>query len=318
MSTALVPPPPVAETLSRRSALKLLGLGGAGLALYAGEVERHWIDIVHRDVYITGLPEQFDGVNIAQLSDIHLDEFTEPFLLREAVDKINRLQPDMVLLTGDYISYEVLSRKDTLNAAWVCAGMLSKIDCPQKYPILGNHDLMVGGDEVAEAVTKNGIPVLRNACLPLERDGARMWLAGLDDPVIGRPDPDRAVPVSIRSLSREPVLLMCHAPDFVDALAAHPVSRAIALVLSGHTHGGQVRLPLVGALHLPPGGRKYVEGWFSVGGMQLYVNRGIGSVGVPFRFDCRPEITVFRLRAARDRVPYLESGPPPASLLVPA
>lgn len=310
MSTALVSSPPVAEAISRRTVLKTLLFGSAGLALYAGEIERHWIDVVHREIYIDGLPDAFDGMTITQLSDIHLDEFTEPFLLREAVDEINRLHPDMVLLTGDYVSYQVLPRKQTLEAAWRCGGMLKRIACPRKYAILGNHDLMVGGDAVAEAIAGNGIPVLRNAFMPIEREGKRIWLAGLDDPVVGRPDPDRAIPVSIRSIPREPVLLMCHAPDFVENLARHPVNRSIALVLSGHTHGGQVRLPFIGAIHLPPGGRKYVEGWFSVGGMQLYVNRGIGSVGVPFRFDCRPEITHIRLRSGLSRKPFLESGPP--------
>lgn len=296
-----------ARQISRRRVLQTLLYGGAGLALYAGEVERHWIDVVHRDIYITGLPQDFDGMTIAQLSDIHLDEFTEPFLLREAVDHINRMQPDMVLLTGDYVSYQVLSRKATIAAAWHCASLLGAIRCPHRYAILGNHDLLVGGREITEAIASHGIPVLRNACLPLDRGGSRIWLAGLDDPVIGRPDPDRAVPVAIRNIEREPVILMCHAPDFADVLVQHPASRSIALMLSGHTHGGQVRLPLVGALHLPPGGRKYIEGWFPVGGLQLYVNRGIGSVGVPFRFDCRPEITRIRLRTARERVPYLRS-----------
>jgi predicted MPP superfamily phosphohydrolase len=140
--------------------------------------------------------------------------------------------------------------------------------------------------------------VLRNAHVPLERGASRLWLAGLDDPVCGRPDPDLAIPSSIRNVPNEPVILMCHAPDFVDQLHEHPVGQAISLVLSGHTHGGQIRLPLIGALRLPPGGRKYVEGHFNVGSMQLYVNRGIGSVGVPFRFDCRPEITLFTLRSA--------------------
>ena len=125
-----------------------------------------------------------------------------------------------------------------------------------------------------------------------------MWLAGIDDPVCGRPDPDKAIPSSIRNQPREPIILMCHAPDFVDELRDHPAGRAVSLVLSGHTHGGQIRLPFVGALHLPPGGANYVEGLFQVGSMQLYVNRGIGTVGVPFRFDCRPEITIFTLRTA--------------------
>jgi hypothetical protein len=195
----------------------------------------------------------------------------------------------------------------TSGAAWQCAALLKQIQCKQRYAILGNHDIMAGPQEITDAVASVGIPVLRNAFLPLERGGSRIWLAGIDDPVLGQPDPDRTIPVSIRNNPHEPVILMCHAPDFVDDLASHPVSRSIALVLSGHTHGGQIRLPMVGALHLPPGGRKYVEGWFPVGDMQLYVNRGIGSVGLPFRFDCRPEITLFRLRAGKPQTPFLES-----------
>jgi predicted MPP superfamily phosphohydrolase len=140
--------------------------------------------------------------------------------------------------------------------------------------------------------------------MPIERGSSRIWLAGIDDPVLGRPDADRTMPAAIRNQAQEPIILMCHAPDFIDPLATHPASNSIALVLSGHTHGGQVRIPLLGAMHLPPGGRKYVEGLFNVGSMQLYVNRGIGAVGVPFRFNCRPEITRFRLRAARPQTPY--------------
>lgn len=298
MATTVAVP---AQQITRRSLLKTLGFGAAGLALYAGEVERHWIDVEHRDIYIAGLPEQFEGMTIAQLSDIHLNEYTEPFLLREAVDHINHMRPDMVLLTGDYVSAEILPKHLTMNAAWECASLLAKIACPQKFAILGNHDCMAGADEVADALRKNGIPVLRNAFLPIQRDRARFWLAGLEDPVCGRPDPDRAIPAVIRNAPHEPVILMCHAPDFVDDLAAHPVGWSISLVLSGHTHGGQVRLPFVGALRLPEGGRKYVEGWFPVGPMQLYVNRGIGAVGLPFRFDCRPEITKLTLRVARNQ-----------------
>jgi predicted MPP superfamily phosphohydrolase len=295
------------ESISRRRVLKSLFYGTAGMALYAGEVERHWIDVVHREIRIPGLPHAFDGFTIAQLSDIHLDEYTEPFLLREAIEHINRMQPDMVLLTGDYVSAEVLSKKMTMGAAWQCSKLLSKITCPQKYAILGNHDIIAGANEITEAVASAGIPVLRNAFLPIYRGGSRIWLAGIDDPVLGKPDPDRTLPVAIRNQANEPIILMCHAPDFVDPLVNHPASKSIALVLSGHTHGGQVRIPLLGALHLPPGGRKYVEGLFDVGGMQLYVNRGIGAVGVPFRFNCRPEITRFRLRAARPQTPYMQS-----------
>ncbi len=294
-----------AQQLTRRSLLKTLAYGAAGTALYAGEVERHWIDVVHRDIFINGLPQEFSGLKIAQLSDIHLNEYTEPFLLREAVDQINRLNPDMVLLTGDYVSAQVLPKKMTMSAAWECARMLGQIACPRRYAILGNHDCMAGEDEITDALHQNGIPVLRNAFVPIELGRSRLWLAGLEDPVCGRPDPDRTIPAAIRNQANEPVILMCHAPDFVDELLRHPAGRSVALMLSGHTHGGQVRIPLLGAFHLPPGGRKYIEGWFPMGGLQLYVNRGIGSVGVPFRFNCRPEITAFTLRRASSGTPMI-------------
>jgi predicted MPP superfamily phosphohydrolase len=270
--------------------------GAGGLALYAGEFERHWLEVVHKEIAIAGLPPAFEGVTLAQMSDIHLDEFTEPFLLREAIDQVNQARPDYVLLTGDYVSSEVLPRHLTAEAAWQCARLLNRLECPRRYAIFGNHDIWAGEKEVGEALRGSDITVLRNEYVPLERGADRVWLAGLDDPVCGQPDPDRAIPSSIRNVANEPVLLMCHAPDFVDELRNHPAGQAVSLVLSGHTHGGQIRLPLIGALRLPPGGRKYVEGHFNVGPMQLYVNRGIGSVGVPFRFDCRPEITLFTLR----------------------
>lgn len=302
-----LPPSPLTPEITRRGLIKTLLYGGAGLAFYSGEIERHWIDVVHRRIRIAGLPEAFDGWRIAQLSDIHLDEFTEPYLLREAIHHINYLQPDMVLLTGDFVSAEVLSKKMTIGAAWECASILTEIACPRRYAILGNHDVMAGADEVADALNTHDIPVLRNAFVPIEAGNGRMWLAGVEDPLLGRPNPDRAIPAAIRNQAHEPVVLMCHAPDFADALVMDPVGRSIDLMLSGHTHGGQVRLPFVGALHLPPMGRKYVEGWFPLGSMQLYVNRGIGSVGVPFRFDCRPEITCFTLRADRGEPPVLKA-----------
>jgi predicted MPP superfamily phosphohydrolase len=132
----------------------------------------------------------------------------------------------------------------------------------------------------------------------LERDGSRIWIAGLDDPVNGRPDPERTIPASIRNAINEPIILMCHAPDYIDDLMLHPAGRSAGLVLSGHTHGGQVRLPFLKGFDLPPLGKKYLQGSFQFGETQLYVNRGIGTVGVPFRFNCPPEITQFTLRRA--------------------
>jgi uncharacterized protein len=284
--------------LTRRRFFKATLWGAAGLALYAGEVERHWIEISRHEVRIPGLPAAFDGMRIAQLSDIHLDEFSEPFFVRDAVDRVNQLKPDAVFLTGDYITKDLSTRRFAEGAAWQCANILAGLDCRARYAILGNHDVMVNGPLVAEALADNGMTVLVNACVPVERGKARFWLAGVDDPLEGKPDPERAIPPEIRHIAGEPVILMCHGPDYADKLLEQPAGKAVALMVSGHTHGGQVRLPLVGAMQLPAMGQKYVEGWFRLEGLQLYVNRGLGAIGVPFRFDCPPEITLFTLRVA--------------------
>ena len=289
---------PTQPIVTRRSLLKA-GIGGVvGLAAYSNVIARHWIEVTRRDIRLGGLAAAFDGLRIAQLSDIHMDEFTEPFFLHHVIDQINLLQPDIVLLTGDYVSYEIGSRHFAIGSAWQCANILTSLRCPQLYAILGNHDVSVNAKEVTLALRANGITVLNNACLPLERRGARIWLAGVDDPLEGNPKPELAIPASIRNVPNEPVILMCHAPDYADDLLAHPAGKAVDLMLSGHTHGGQVRLPLLGAMQLPAMGKKYVEGWFQLGRMQLYVNRGIGTVGIPFRLDCPPEITLLTLRTA--------------------
>jgi len=290
------------KPLSRRGFLTAGVVAAAGLAVYSGEIERHWIEVTHNDVAIRGLPGAFDGVRLVQLSDIHMDEYSEPFFLCQAVDQINRLNPDAVLLTGDFVSDLPRSRHFAGGAAWQCASILKDLHCPQLYAVLGNHDISVGARNITAALTANGIAVLRNAYHPIERFGervgGRIWLAGIDDPYRGKPDPERAIPASIRHIPNEPVILMCHAPDYVDELLTIPSGQSADLILSGHTHGGQVRMPGIGPLALPPMGKKYVQGWFRFGDTQLYVNRGLGTVGVPFRLDCPPEITVLTLRRA--------------------
>jgi predicted MPP superfamily phosphohydrolase len=294
--------PILKRSTTRRRFLKAGIYGAAGLAIYSAEIARHWIEVTSHDVALAGLPHVFDGMKIVQLSDIHMSEYTEPFFLRHAIDRINQLQPDAVFLTGDYVSDGIFGTRFAIGAAWQCANILKTLQCRQVYSILGNHDIGVGAAEVTEALESNGIPVLRNTCLPIERAGNRFWLAGLDDPMNGQPDLDLAIPARIRNVPHEPIVLLCHAPDYANALLDDPASKAVHLMLSGHTHGGQVRLPVLGALYLPGWGRRYVEGWFHLGGwwnhLSLYVNRGIGTVGVPFRLNCPPEITQFTLRTA--------------------
>lgn len=283
---------------TRRKFLKGSLFAAAGLAVYAGEIERHSISVTQHATAIQGLPPAFEGARIAQLSDIHLDEFTEPLFLEHAVKVVNDLNPDFVFLTGDYVSDGIAPKKFAVGAAWQCANILRTLKCQQRYAILGNHDVSLDRHQVQSALENYGIPVLVNASMPLERGGSRIWLSGLDDCGQGQPRLDLAIPDKIRGIAEEPVILLCHEPDFADRVVERKFDHHIALMMSGHTHGGQVRLPLYGPLILPSFGQKYVEGWFRFGNMQLYVNRGLGTIGVPFRFDCPPEISVFALHRA--------------------
>jgi uncharacterized protein len=282
--------------MTRRRFLTTGACVAAGALIYSGEIERHWIEVSRRDVTIPGLHAAFDGFRVAQLSDIHFDDFTEPYFLQEAVDRINGMNPDAVFLTGDFVTRSPIAGRIFKNAEWQCADLLNRLRSPLRYACLGNHDCLVGMKQVTEALTHNGIKVLNNDYLPIERGGGRFWLAGVEDPLEGHPNPEVAIPASIRNLPGEPVVLLCHGPDYVDNLLSQPAGSSISLMLCGHTHGGQIRLPLIGPLNLPPFGKKYVEGWFHFGRLQLHVNRGLGTVGLPLRFNCPPEITFLTLR----------------------
>ena len=279
---------PARPRLTRRSFLGFSAASLAGLGLYAGEISRHELSIEEHTIHLARLPDAFRGLRIVQVSDFHYAEYTEAFFLREMVRQVNRLRPDLVVLTGDFVSFSPLPLSWARRHAAPCAAILSGLECPLRYASLGNHDYVVGADDVAQPLREHGIPVLMNAAVPVERGGQRLWLAGLGSVCTGNADLDRAIPPAA---SREPVILLAHEPDILPEVARHPVD----LMLSGHTHGGQVRFPFVPPLFLPDNGKVYVEGLFRLGPTQLYVNRGIGAVGLPFRFDCPPEITVLTL-----------------------
>ncbi|MGA2437854.1 MAG: metallophosphoesterase [Acidobacteriaceae bacterium] len=286
---------PLAEQktlLTRRNFLLGSAAAAGGLALYSGEIARHEISIVKFNLALAKLPEVFQGYRIAQISDIHYDEYTEPSFVRRVVGQVNRLAPDLVLLTGDYISNTPLGREFADQAMHRCAEELRELACPLRFAVMGNHDSILGAPTIRPILAAVGIPLLVNQHVAIERAGQRLWLCGIHDPVTHIPDLESAIPEKPDG----PVLLMSHGPDYADEVLAHPRGALVDLMLAGHSHGGQVRLPIVGALHCVDGGRKYVQGLFRLGQMQLYVNRGIGTVGLPFRLNCPPEITSFTLK----------------------
>lgn len=277
---------------------RFLQLGGAGAVLgvlaYSAEWERHHLQVTQRTITLKRLNPSFDGLRIAQISDIHYDQYTEPWFVRDVVAEINRQRPDLVLMTGDYISEGPLWNSFDAKTSYPCAEILAGIRCPQRWCVLGNHDTRVNPTVVTDALETHGLPVLANRHVPFERNGARIWIGGVKDIGLSDPDLNLAAPHGLQT-AREPVILLAHEPDYAGDVMRHG---GVDLMLAGHTHGGQVRLPLVGALYLPPWGRHYPEGLFHLrNGLQLYVNRGIGTVGVPFRFDCRPELTIITLRS---------------------
>ena len=288
--------PKPSDNITRRAFLVGTGAAtaAAGMALYAGEIARHELDITNRTFLIANLPPAFHGYRMVQISDIHLDEFTEPSFLERIIRHIDALTPDVVLLTGDFVTLGSFTFVTSTHAAHRCAELLSTIKCPLRYAILGNHDVGVGAPLVIDALQSNGIPVLVNQHIPLERNGSRIWLCGAEDPGTSRPDLNLTIPKTPDG----PVILMAHEPDYADIVVKHPRFPLIDLMLSGHSHGGQIRLPFMGPLVLPPMGKKYPEGHYQFHQMQLYVNRGIGTVGLPFRLNCPPEITVITLQPA--------------------
>ena len=265
-----------------------------GVGAYAGTVGRHQLEVTHRTFALRNLPDAFVGMRLVQISDIHLEEYTERSYLREVVQRINALKPDVVLFTGDFVSRGPGPKSIALRAAGAAAEILSEVQCPERVAILGNHDVGVNAGLVVHELESHGIPVLVDSFLPLQRGGDRLYICGSQDAGTRTPDPSRAIPADPRA----PVIYLVHEPDYLEIFRHHPRFPLVDLMLSGHTHGGQLRLPLIGPLVLPPMGKLYVEGHFRVEHLQLYVNRGIGTVGIPFRLHCPSEITHITLARA--------------------
>lgn len=280
--------------LTRRRFLAGATLTAGGLALYSGEIERHMLMTVERTVRIQNLPAPFHGFRIAQLSDFHFHNYDESFFVRHAVRQVNALAPDMVALTGDFITTSKDAHSQPVPDAYACAEILRELKCPIRFCSLGNHDVAIKAD-LADALGRNGLTLLMNQFTSLEKRGERIWISGIADAYFDVPNLALAMP---KRKADEPIILLGHEPDFADTIASQ--SYDVDLMLAGHTHGGQVRLPFLPALLLPAMGEKYVEDLHQVGSskMQVYVNRGLGCMHLPFRFNCPPELTLLTLQPA--------------------
>lgn len=244
--------------------------------------------IHEHEVSIAGLDPRHDGVRIAQLSDIHVGNLTPPSHIRAAIEAANAAQPDLVLLTGDYVCW----RRDEVERA---RDQLAGLRASRVLAVLGNHDYFVWGAGVRGALHGCGYEVLRNQTTIASVNGAPLALVGVDDPVTRHDNLDDAFAGAPSSMTR---VVLCHAPDRGPRIA----ERGADLVLSGHTHGGQMYVKGVTDRIMARIGLKYRRGMYHVGDgeqrAQLYVTPGIGFSGVTRRFGegTAAEVAIFTLR----------------------
>lgn len=253
--------------------------------------------LIRLEIPLRRLPAALNGFTIAQLSDFHYDPYFSVWPIQKAIKIVNGLSPDLIALTGDFVTIPALSdylhnAKQGADAAEPCALALGQLRSRHGLvAVLGNHDHDSDPDRVTAALVSQGIQVLRNTSIPIEMEGARLWVSGVDDVLTGKPD----ITATLKGIpGEEPVLLLAHEPDFADEAAKLPID----LQLSGHSHGGQIRFPIIGAPYLPDLGKKYPWGLRRIGPLTLYTNIGLGTIRIPARLNCPPEITLFTLRQA--------------------
>jgi predicted MPP superfamily phosphohydrolase len=256
-------------------------------------VEPTWLEVNKHDIPIAGLPAAFAGLRIVQMTDFHCSKHVTPHYLQEAVDLAHQQNPDLIALTGDFIHHG-FKHIDTM------AKVMGKLRAPLGvFAVLGNHDFSVRNAlglrrfrhlhrAVADALSAQGISVLQNRTLTLERHEQRIYLSGVEDLWSRVCDPER----TFAGLSADvPCIVLAHNPCTIEKLGNYRCD----LMLSGHTHGGQINLPRLGRVTLGPKGRQYAAGFYQHGSSLLYVNKGIG-FGFRVRFGVRPEVAVFQLQ----------------------
>jgi uncharacterized protein len=272
-------------------------MGGVSLFPYL-YLERLSLAVRRYQVEIHALPPAFEGFTILHLSDLHDKEFGSAG--EDLINVLKKESFDVVALTGDLVTGETPRLTPALE---LLAGLRSNWGCPV-FTVLGNHDWRLGrGREFQARLAEAGAQVLSNSATVLERGQDRIWIAGVDDPVTAR---DRLGLALQGTESRFPRLLLAHSPQ----LYPQAVENRLDLLLVGHTHGGQIRLPILGAPFVPGMGffPRWDYGLYQSGATTMIVSGGLGESGLPLRFNIRPELALVTLRA-----PARQTVPPPAA-----
>jgi predicted MPP superfamily phosphohydrolase len=254
-------------------------------AIHDRTLRRH-LTLAEADIPVRGLPASFDGCRVLLVTDLHAGPFVSPAELTWTLTRLHGTDPDLVLVGGDLVSQRTAEFEVARRALRTLSAPLGV------HGVLGNHDLYAARSarRAVEALDGSGVRFLVNASRRLERDGASILLAGIDDWNFGHPDLDAAL---AGRRPGEPVVLLSHNPD----AAFEAARRGVGVVLSGHTHGGQIRVPGWPVL-VRMSRYRLDEGRYRAGDAQVVVSRGLGVVGVPFRWGCPPEAAMLTLRPA--------------------
>jgi predicted MPP superfamily phosphohydrolase len=271
---------------------RLLGAALASIAggayLYARLLEPRWLEVCPVDLTLPRLPDAFAGFKIAQLSDLHFGPWIQPEHMEPAIDAVLAWNPDAIVITGDLVSRVSDGETDMIVQS------LSRLRAPQGvFAILGNHDWWTSAAAVRDALQSAGVTVLCNQHQSWRLGSQSLYLAGLDDVMCGKHDLTQALQGIPPDAA---VIVLVHEPDYADTVAR---DSRVLLQLSGHSHGGQVRVPFCGGVWYPPLARKYPMGLYTIDDLTLYTNRGAGIVSWQARFACRPEVTLHTLQPAR-------------------
>lgn len=256
--------------------------------VYGSKIEPNWIEVVPIELAIPHLDRAFDEFKIVQISDLHVSYYMPEGRLNRIIKLVNQQQADAIAITGDFITngknFDAERLKQKLNLLESKSGILS---------ILGNHDHWWKKMDLLERVlAESKVTNLDNQVYAIERGTQKLFFAGLDDPYWGKPDLQQV----IAQLPNDSIaILLVHEPDYIETSAP---THEFVLQLSGHSHGGQIRIPFLEPLILPHGAKKYYAGLDWVEDTITYTNRGLGMTNLPIRLGSRPEITVFTLHGA--------------------
>ena len=257
------------------------------LFYYSFIFEPNNIQVEKISIEIENLPESFNGIKIVHLTDFHSSDFGERE--KRVLEILKNLNPDFVFITGDLIDHSTKN----LNSCQEFWQELGNQHQGKVFGVLGNHEHWLGSPDVVaikKLLEKSGISILNNENRKIFQDNNYIYLLGVDDPDSEKDDLSKAI---IDTEENIPKILLAHSPDIIDNLRKEKVD----LILTGHTHGGQVVIPFIRPFWTPTKNRgKYASGLFKVNDALLYVNRGIGTAAIPIRFNCPPEIAVIELK----------------------